>query len=190
MTSLEIRSLHAGYGASPVTRALLRAHEDRTSGAKIIDALLYLEEWRGGAPLRECRYSLGNTVLEIAGSAEQQARWADKTIAIALTEPGGGSDPAAARTTATWDTASGEWVIEGEKNFITYAQRSAATPRWCWRVWFTPSAAASPPSWSRRERRDLASGANTASWAYASKTRRASYSPAVACRRFITSTAT
>ena len=106
----------------PDTRALLRAHEDETSGAKILNALLYLEEWRGGVPLRECRYSLGNTVLAIAGSPEQQARWADKTIAIALTEPSGGSDPAAARTTATWDAASGEWVIEGEKIFITYAE--------------------------------------------------------------------
>jgi len=106
----------------PDTRAMLRAHEDETSGFKIINALLYLEDWRGGVPLRECRYSLGNTVLAIAGTPAQQARWNDKTIAIALTEPGGGSDPAATRTTATWDAASEEWVIEGEKIFITYAE--------------------------------------------------------------------
>src|SRR5579863_3733989 len=71
----------------PDTRALLHAHVAETSGAKIVNALLYLEDWRGGVPLREARYSLGNTVLEIAGSAEQRARWVDKTIAIALTEP-------------------------------------------------------------------------------------------------------
>ena len=106
----------------PDTRALLSAYVKETSGAKIINALLYLEDWRGGVPLREARYSLGNTVLEIAGSAEQQARWADKTIAIALTEPIGGSDPAATRTTATWDAAREQWVIEGEKIFITYAE--------------------------------------------------------------------
>ena len=106
----------------PDTRAMLRAHEDDTSGFKIINALLYLEDWRGGVPLRESRYSLGNTVLAIAGTPAQQARWNDKTIAIALTEPGGGSDPAATRTTATWDAASEEWVIEGEKIFITYAE--------------------------------------------------------------------
>ena len=29
---------------------------------------------------------------------------------------------ASTRTTATWDAASGEWVIEGEKIFITYAE--------------------------------------------------------------------
>ena len=71
----------------PDTRAMLREHEAETSGAKILHALLYLEDWRGGVPLREARYSLGNTVLKIAGTPEQYARWADKTIAIGLTEP-------------------------------------------------------------------------------------------------------
>ena len=110
----------------PDTRALLREHEAETSGAKIMNALLYLEEWRGGVPLRESRYSLGNTVLKIAGTPEQYARWADKTIAIGLTEPIGGSDPASTRTTASWDPASREWVIEGEKIFITYAETCEA----------------------------------------------------------------
>ena len=106
----------------PDTRAMLREHEAETSGAKILNALLYLEDWRAGVPLRESRYSLGNTVLKIAGTPEQYARWSDKTIAIGLTEAGGGSDPASTRTTATWDAATGEWVIEGEKLFITYAE--------------------------------------------------------------------
>jgi len=106
----------------PDTRALLERRVDETSGRKILHALLYLEDWRGGVPLREARYSLGNTVLAIAGTPEQYARWADKTIAIGLTEPVGGSDPASTRTTARWDAATGEWVIEGEKIFITYAE--------------------------------------------------------------------
>ncbi len=110
----------------PDTRALMREHERETSGAKILNALLYLEDWRGGVPLREARYSLGNTVLKIAGTAEQYARWADKTIAIGLTEPSGGSDPASIRTTATWDAATREWLIEGEKIFITYAESCEA----------------------------------------------------------------
>ena len=106
----------------PDVRALLDAHVDELSGRKIIHALLYLEDWRGGVPLRESRYSLGNTVLAIAGAPEQYARWADKTIAIGLTEPIGGSDPASTRTTATWDPATNQWIVEGEKIFITYAQ--------------------------------------------------------------------
>ena len=101
---------------------MLAALELETSGAKILTALLYLEDWRGGVPLREARYSLGNTALRIAGTPEQYERWRNRTIAIGLTELIGGSDPASTRTTATWDAASGEWVIEGEKIFITYAE--------------------------------------------------------------------
>ena len=106
----------------PDTRELLELHVDELSGRKIIHALLYLEDWYGGVPLREARYSLGNTVLKIAGDPAQYARWADKTIAIGLTEPIGGSDPASTRTSATYDPANDEWIIEGEKIFITYAE--------------------------------------------------------------------
>lgn len=106
----------------PDTRAMLASLAPETSGLKILHALLYLEDWRGGVPLRESRYSLGNTALRIAGTPEQVAHWRDRTIAIGLTEPAGGSDPASTLTTATWDAASGEWVIEGEKTFITYAE--------------------------------------------------------------------
>jgi acyl-CoA dehydrogenase len=110
----------------PDTRRMLSERKSETSGAKILHTLLYLEDWRGGVPLRESRYSLGNTVLRLAGSPEQYARWADETIAIALTEPIGGSDPAAIRTTATWDDKTGEWIIDGEKIFITYASSCEA----------------------------------------------------------------
>ena len=106
----------------PDVRALLDAFVEETSGHKIINALLYLEDWYGGVPLREYRYSLGNTVLKIAGSAEQYDRWHDRTIAIGLTEPVGGSDPASVRTTARFDQTTGNWTINGEKIFITYAQ--------------------------------------------------------------------
>ena len=85
----------------PDTRATLAANVAETSGAKIIGALIYLWDWYGGVPLREHRYSLGNTVLKIAGTPEQYARWGEKTIAIGLIEPIGGSDPASVRTTAT-----------------------------------------------------------------------------------------
>jgi acyl-CoA dehydrogenase len=105
----------------PDTREMLSAREEETSGAKILHALLYLEDWYGGVPLRESRYSLGNTALRIAGTPAQYDRWRDKTISIGLTEPIGGSDPASTRTTATWDATKREWVIEGEKIFITYA---------------------------------------------------------------------
>lgn len=105
---------------------LLDKYENDISGRKIIEALIYLEEWYGGVPLREKKYSLGNTVLRIAGTPEQEARWQSKVIAIGLTEPSGGSDPASVRTTATYDPKTDEWVLNGEKIFITYGEGSDA----------------------------------------------------------------
>ena len=106
----------------PNVHAMLDACTDEISGHKIINALIYLEDWYGGVPLREVRYSLGNTVLKIAGTPEQFARWRDNTIAIGLTEPVGGSDPASTKTSARYDPEANEWVVNGEKIFITYAQ--------------------------------------------------------------------
>jgi acyl-CoA dehydrogenase len=46
----------------------------------------------------------------------------EKIAALAITEPGGGSDVAALRTTARRE--GGEWVIDGEKVFITSGMRA------------------------------------------------------------------
>jgi alkylation response protein AidB-like acyl-CoA dehydrogenase len=57
------------------------------------------------------------------GTDEQKQRWlpgmasGEKIAAIAMTEPGGGSDLAALRTTAVRDGE--DWVINGSKTFIT-----------------------------------------------------------------------
>lgn len=46
----------------------------------------------------------------------------EQIAALAITEPGGGSDVAALRTTARRD--GGDWVIDGEKTFITSGMRA------------------------------------------------------------------
>ncbi|WP_375002643.1 acyl-CoA dehydrogenase family protein [Aeromicrobium sp. CTD01-1L150] len=57
------------------------------------------------------------------GTQEQKERWLPKVatgetlLAIGMTEPGGGSDLAALKTTAVRD--GDEWVINGSKTFIT-----------------------------------------------------------------------
>ncbi len=67
--------------------------------------------------------SLGAMPLFRFGTEEQKQRWlpelcAGRTLAaFGLTEPGGGSDAGATRTTARCD--DGEWVINGSKSFIT-----------------------------------------------------------------------
>ncbi|GAB3584930.1 acyl-CoA dehydrogenase family protein [Amycolatopsis endophytica] len=71
----------------------------------------------------EAGVSLGAMPLYRFGSAEQKERWLPQLCsgaalgAFGLTEPGGGSDAGATRTTARVD--NDEWVINGSKSFIT-----------------------------------------------------------------------
>ena len=66
---------------------------------------------------------LGAGMIDRFGTPAQKERWlapacrGELLISFALTEPGGGSDAAAARTTAVPD--GGEWAIDGTKAFIT-----------------------------------------------------------------------
>ncbi|HEY7132651.1 MAG TPA: acyl-CoA dehydrogenase family protein [Candidatus Limnocylindrales bacterium] len=68
---------------------------------------------------------LASLPLLLAGTEEQQARWlpdlaAGRTlVAFALTEAEAGSDVAAARTRARRDAATGDWLIDGSKRFIS-----------------------------------------------------------------------
>ncbi|MFC5290162.1 acyl-CoA dehydrogenase family protein [Actinokineospora guangxiensis] len=71
----------------------------------------------------EAGVSLGAMPLYRFGTEEQKDRWlpalaaGEKLAAFGLTEPGGGSDAGATRTTARRD--GDEWVINGSKAFIT-----------------------------------------------------------------------
>jgi alkylation response protein AidB-like acyl-CoA dehydrogenase len=71
----------------------------------------------------EAAVSLGAMPIDRFGTPEQRARWLPRLAtgkalgAFGLTEPAGGSDAGATRTTARLD--GGEWVINGAKSFIT-----------------------------------------------------------------------
>ncbi|AHI01129.1 acyl-CoA dehydrogenase family protein [Kutzneria viridogrisea] len=71
----------------------------------------------------EAGVSLGSMPIYRFGTREQQERWLPQLCAgtalagFGLTEPGGGSDAGATRTTARLD--GDEWVINGSKCFIT-----------------------------------------------------------------------
>ncbi|WP_206269541.1 acyl-CoA dehydrogenase family protein [Streptomyces antioxidans] len=73
----------------------------------------------------EAGVSLGAMPIFLYGTEEQKRTWlpglcSGETLgAFGLTEPGGGSDAGATRTTARLDDATGEWVINGTKCFIT-----------------------------------------------------------------------
>src|SRR5271165_3104673 len=67
---------------------------------------------------------IAGQVLVGFGTEEQKATWLEalasgKVASFALTEPGAGSNPAGLRTKAIRDDV--DWVISGEKRFITNA---------------------------------------------------------------------
>ncbi|NYI08300.1 acyl-CoA dehydrogenase family protein [Allostreptomyces psammosilenae] len=75
----------------------------------------------------EAGVSLGAMPVFRFGTEEQRRRWLPRLCAgqalaaFGLTEPGGGSDAGATRTTARYDVTADEWVLDGTKCFITNA---------------------------------------------------------------------
>src|SRR5512139_3907744 len=74
---------------------------------------------------------LGAAAVEAAGTPEQKQKFlarfrGEKPTfgAMAMTEPQAGSDTSAIRSTAVLDPATNEWVLNGEKIFVTAGQKS------------------------------------------------------------------
>ena len=75
--------------------------------------------------------NLGGSAVEAVGTLEQKVRifgkWTDgepKWGAMAITEPNAGSDNSSMRTTAVLDEETNEWILNGEKIFITNGKLS------------------------------------------------------------------
>lgn len=92
---------------------------------------------------------LGAAAVEATGTPEQKkkflARFATKEPtfgAMAMTEPNAGSDTSAICTSATLDKDTHEWVLNGEKIFVTAGQKSLEESDGLVVVWATidPSA--------------------------------------------------
>ena len=78
--------------------------------------------------MREDSGGLGNAALRASGTPEQIERWKDKRLAMAITEPSCGSDSKAIQTTAVLD--GDEWIINGEKIFVTTGCRADGVVVW------------------------------------------------------------
>lgn len=87
---------------------------------------------------------LGGAAIEAAATPEQMVRFfkpftegAPKWGAMAITEPGAGSDNSSMRTTAVLDPTTNEWVLNGEKVFITNGSLSLSESEGFCVVWAT-----------------------------------------------------
>ena len=85
-------------------------------------------KWGDFVSLRLAAAGLGNASVAAAGTDEQKQKWGKTLLAMANTEPGCGSDSKAIETTAVLD--GDEWVLNGEKIFVTDGIRAEGVVVW------------------------------------------------------------
>jgi acyl-CoA dehydrogenase len=71
---------------------------------------------------------LGNAAIVAVATDEQMERFGDKWASMAITEPGSGSDSGSITAKATLD--GNEWILNGEKIFVTCAERADVAVIW------------------------------------------------------------
>jgi acyl-CoA dehydrogenase len=120
-----------GAGAAGVRRDE-SAKDDgaTTNGANLASVLSVMEMCWGdvGLLLSMPRQGLGNSAIASVANDEQLARFGDTWAAMAITEPGIGSDSANLSTTARKD--GDEYVLNGEKIFVTSGERADSVVVW------------------------------------------------------------
>jgi acyl-CoA dehydrogenase len=104
--------------------------EENHNGANMAAVLQAIEaSWGDAAMLLSIPYQgLGNAAVSAVATDEQLQRLGKVWAAMAITEPGFGSDSAAVSTTATLD--GDEYVINGEKIFVTAGSRATHIVVW------------------------------------------------------------
>ncbi len=107
-------------------------HGERDSSPPVLSMLALMARNYGdyAVHLRRGKGGLGNAALSAAGTPEQKQRWAGETLSMAITEPGCGSDPSRVSTTAVLDPETDEWVLNGEKIFVTTGCRATGVVVW------------------------------------------------------------
>jgi acyl-CoA dehydrogenase len=120
-----------GAGAGGVRRQE-KADGEIRNGSNMSTALGIMELCWGdvGLLLSMPRQGLGNSAIASVANDEQLERFRGKWAAMAITEPEAGSDSAAIRTTAEYDERTGEYVLNGEKIYVTSGERADLVVVW------------------------------------------------------------
>ncbi|ROR90687.1 acyl-CoA dehydrogenase family protein [Nocardioides aurantiacus] len=120
-----------GAGAAGVRRdEKPQEKKGNKNGANLASVLSVMEMCWGdvGLLLSMPRQGLGNSAIASVADDEQQERFAGTWAAMAITEPGVGSDSANITTTAVKD--GDEYVINGEKIYVTSGERADSVVVW------------------------------------------------------------
>ena len=119
-----------GAGAAGVKRSSDEDDGSVRNGTNLASVMSIAEMCWGdvGLLLSMPRQGLGNSAIASVANDEQHERFDGLWASMAITEPGTGSDSANIRTTAVLD--GDEYVINGEKIFVTSGERSDAVVVW------------------------------------------------------------
>jgi acyl-CoA dehydrogenase len=125
----------SGAGASGVRRTAAASDgmvDGVVNGSNLSSVLSIMEMCWGdvGLLLSMPRQGLGNSAIASVANDEQLERFRGKWAAMAITEPEAGSDSAAIRTTAVLDERTGEYVLNGEKIYVTSGERADLVVVW------------------------------------------------------------
>lgn len=129
MDGMNDGTLGEGAGAGKLSQE--RKQHDGNANSTNLSTVLGLQElcWGDvGLSLTLPRQGLGNAAIAAVANEEQRQRFAKKWAAMAITEPGCGSDSAAIRTTARKD--GDHYIINGEKIYVTSGERADAVVVW------------------------------------------------------------
>ena len=120
----------SGAGAAGVKRDDEEKRPGVRNGTNLASVMSIAEMCWGdvGLLLSLPRQGLGNSAIASVADAEQQERFARVWASMAITEPGTGSDSASIQTTARLD--GDEYVINGEKIYVTSGERCDAVVVW------------------------------------------------------------
>jgi acyl-CoA dehydrogenase len=116
-----------GHGGVAVMDAPPEAKDRQSTGTMMLVHMIEMLSW-GDAGIYLCipGGGLGGAAVQAVGTAEQIERFLTRYTegpakwgAMAMTEPQAGSDTGNIQTTATFDPATNEWIINGQKIFCT-----------------------------------------------------------------------
>ena len=121
-----------GAGAAGVRGEESAASTGNKNGSNMATVLSIEEMCWGdvGLLLTMPRQGLGNSAIASVATEEQLKKYGGKWAAMAITEPAAGSDSAAIRTTAVLDEETGEYVLNGEKIYVTSGERADLVVVW------------------------------------------------------------
>jgi acyl-CoA dehydrogenase len=138
-----MHQLSRGGGISGVGKG----RKEGPSDATLMNAVLAEELCWGDAGLTLLSLpggGLGAAAIQATGTPEQKERFLKRFSeekptwgAMAITEPDAGSDTAAITTTATLDREKNEWVLNGEKIFVTSGKSALKDSKGFVVVWAT-----------------------------------------------------